>query len=722
MIKLVSPQEFDYNIIKNAKLEVMNRGNNGSLLTQTRKNIHLISAFDIETSCINIYNKQYISPSKYRRLSRSIKDVCEKHSVMYCWAFQIDELYTVFGRTWDDFKYFIKKVVDALGYNKRLIVYVHNLSYEFQFLRGIYNFSEKEVFATDSRRILKCTMFDGSIEFRCSYMLTNMSLSNFTAKMGVEHSKLTGTIDYSLERFSWSDLEQNVVLYQQYDVLGLVEAIKVKLKLNNDNLYTIPLTSTGYVRRDTKKVMRKYKYLIQSIFPEFDTYVLLRAAFRGGDTHANRYYANKTLKNVKSIDISSSYPTQLSMMKFPCSKFFKVQGEITPSQLRELIFVREKAVIFKASFSNLRLKNKYWGLPYLSKDKCNNIVKGKFDNGRILKCEYLETTLTDADFRILLDEYDFDDIYIMECQHAKYSYLPTDLVNLILSYYKQKTELKDVEGQELYYNLFKELINAIYGMCAQDPVIQSLLYKDFEFKPDNSKSSEELLFKYKKNAFIVYQWGVWCTAWARYQLHQMVKIVGENFVYCDTDSVKFIEEYSGQFNPQINSINKELCDRAIEHGAYAQDSNGVYHFMGVFEDDGNYTRFKTLGAKKYLVEYMDKKNKLKVKATIAGVTKSVAADELSGKYDKKEKSFDPFERFKAGFIFKTAGGNDVYYNDLRTPFSIQINGHTQIITSNAAVVPSTYTLSLTTEYSDLLKESEKLLNVLKFHDRIHNVE
>lgn len=45
--------------------------------------------------------------------------------------------------------------------------------------------------------------------------------------------------------------------------------------------------------------------------PTLHVFELLREAFRGGDTHANRFYVGKILENVGSYDRESSYPYEL---------------------------------------------------------------------------------------------------------------------------------------------------------------------------------------------------------------------------------------------------------------------------------------------------------------------------------------------------------------------------------------------------------------------------
>ena len=91
---------------------------------------------------------------------------------------------------------------------------------------------------------------------------------------------------------------------------------------DGDNLYTLPLTSTGYARRDAKAAMRSVsREYIHNQVPSYEIYTLLREAFRGGNTHASRYYSNKIIDNVQSVDISSCYPDSICNDLFPVSKF-----------------------------------------------------------------------------------------------------------------------------------------------------------------------------------------------------------------------------------------------------------------------------------------------------------------------------------------------------------------------------------------------------------------
>lgn len=664
----LTPQQYKPGTIANIPEQKRGKGNPKTKTKVIYKDV--ICTFDIETS--------------------RLPDI--EQSFMYVWMFHIHHHCTIVGRTWEDLSELLDKIKSELGSNT-LCIFVHNLSYEFQFLRAIYEFSNDEVFAVDRRKVLKCTMHDSAFELRCSYLHSNMSLDEYTKKMDVEHKKLSGEeFDYKEIRYPWTMLTQKQMLYALHDVWGLAEAIEIEMQADGDNLYTIPLTSTGYVRRDAKRAMRKAKHgLVKELLPDVELYKLLRETFRGGDTHANRYYAGRLLKNVKSADRSSSYPDVLCNCQFPISTFHKAES-ITFDRLIHLIKVRKKAVVMRVSITNIRLTDEFFGAPYLSRDKCRRIENGVYDNGRILSADYLETSITDIDLRIILGQYSFDDLCPFDVWYATYGKLPRSLIDEIIKYYKAKTELKDVAGQEVYYMKSKNKLNSIYGMMAQDPVKQSTIYTmgDWSTACDDVG---ELLDKNNSKAFLCYQWGVWTTAHARYALQEGIKMAGDNFVYCDTDSVKYLGEIDW------TAYNAERIKASTESGAYATDPKGITHYMGVYEDDGFYAEFKTLGAKKYAYTHTPGG---KTFVTIAGVTKKKGGAELD-KYGGL-KAFDP------GFVFVEAGGTEAIHNDHPEIGTLEIDGHTLYIHPNTVIKDSTYTLGITAEYENILQKAYSALD------------
>ena len=666
----ITYDQFDYYKFMQIPYQHRRSGNQSTKQRFYYKDI--ITAFDIETTYI--------------------KDIDE--SVMYIWQWQFGSDCTVIGRTWYEFMQFVKKIEEHLQ-DQRLVVFVHNLSFEFQYLSGIYDFESDDVFAIDRRKVLKALLHD-KLEFRCSYIQTNMSLRSFCEKMGVKNYKLK--MDYNKQRFWYTDLTDKEMAYCINDVRGLVEAIQIEMNRDGDNLYTLPLTSTGYARRDAKAAMRSVsREYIHNQVPSYEIYTLLREAFRGGNTHASRYYSNKIIDNVQSVDISSCYPDSICNDLFPVSKF-SIRKNTTLDDLDDLIYVKKKAVLIRCSLIDVRLKDDLIPVPYLATSKCIGISGGVFDNGRILSADViLQLTLTDIDYKILCKQYDFK-IKLLTVATARYGMLPQPLRECVLSYYKNKTTLKDKKGdsehtEEFYtllYNKSKNLLNAQYGMMAQNPVKISIKYvneRDDLFIEDPDADPKELLAEYNKRAFLVYQWGVYVTAHCREHLQEGIDACGIGFIYCDTDSCKYIGDVD------FDKINKKYIKRAINHKTFAVDPNGKTHYMGIFEKEPTMKQFKTMGAKKYA--YVDMEDKLHI--TIAGVNKRIGAVELQ--------RAGGLSAMKEGFVFKYGGGLEARYSDIPkvseyiTPEGVPIR-----ITRNLSLVRNTKTLGLTAEYRQLLEE------------------
>lgn len=616
-----------------------------------------------------------------------------EQSIMYIWQFAVmdlrnENIWYCFGRTWEQFT----KLLDSFYHEGiTVLVWIHNLSYEFQFMRHWLPFRKDKIFALKSRKVVRADI-DG-VQFRCSYIQTNKSLDAFTRDMGVVHQKLSGVeFDYSKKRYPWTEMTTEELQYCCNDVVGLLEAMRVRMRMENDTLYSLPLTSTGYVRRLAKEAMRKFNYnQLQAMMCDVDVYKLLRLEFRGGDTHANRYHVNKILENVASYDRASSYPDVMLNYRFPMSAF-------TPRMITDIDELEKKCQIRDCCFiavfaiTNLQQRDIYYGAPYLTLDKAVEISGQVVDNGRVLSADKAVYVFNDIDWKIVKSEY-VGEVEISQVYIAKYGYLPQAFRDLVIDLFHKKTSLKNVNGQELNYMRSKELINSLYGMCAQNPVKPDVIYMD---EPDQAFTLEDIvdigekLEKYNKKAFLLYAWGCWVTAWARLKLKEMINIVGDNFVYCDTDSVKFLvrDDYN-RIVARIEEYNQSLKELSISNKGYADDKKGITHYLGVYEYEETYKQFKTLGAKKYAYTRQDGTFKI----TIAGVPKKAGAREMG-----------TIKNFNVGFVFRNSGKLESVYNDsdYGTYYPDDSSEHRIEIRSNVVLRESTYEIGLSLEYMYLL--------------------
>lgn len=608
-------------------------------------------------------------------------------SFMYVWQFAIEED-VYMGRTWEEFKKFLRLLRITAGDN-RILCFIHNASFEFQFLSGIFKFENDDVFCVESRKILYFVLNDW-LEFRCSYLLSNMSLAEMTSKYQVAHRKQSGDdFDYTKIRYPWTPLSDLEIKYCSYDVLGVVESVHAIMNLFGDTVYTLPLTSTGFVRRDVKRAMEPYHAQIDSIFPSYDVFRLLRAEFRGGNTHANRYYSGEVItEQGESEDIASSYPAQQCNKPFPVTAFRPI---VNPSaKLLDRLRERNRALLLHCVFEGISLRDRFYPVPYIPTAKCVRYEQAKKDNGRILEAKLVEIVLNDIDFNIVEYQYKWNRLEILEGYKANYGPLPQGIIDCNIKYFRDKTELKGVAGQEMQYMKSKNLLNSIYGMSCQNPAKALLLFDDCLYNEDQTYTEEQLLQRARRRAFTVYQFACWTTAHARASLEEGIKLCGDNLLYVDTDCCKHLGKVD------FSAYNEKQKEAALRSGLYATDKHGVIHYGGVYEPDSSFTSFVTLGAKKYA--YIDDRGELHL--TVSGVGKKRGAAALAAAGGLSE--------FRPSFVFHNCGKTASVYNDGNYG-EIEIDGHKLNITRNVVIEEKDYTLDITEDYGSLLKESKQFL-------------
>lgn len=592
---------------------------------RTLKYANVASVFDIEAT--SFYKEK-------------VKQCC-----MYAWVFGINGR-CIRGRTWSEFIDVIDEVVKAyeLSLNNRLIVYVHNLSYEFQWFKKYFEW--ETVFSLDTRKPVYAVTKNG-IEFRCSYILSGYSLEKLGENLTkYTVSKAVGDLDYSLIRHNRTPLTEKEWGYILRDGQVVMAHIQEEIERLGD-ITKLPLTKTGYVRELCKERCLKgdnrwdYTKLMKVLKIDEDDYKQLKRAYTGGFTHANANYVDKVIKNVHSFDFSSSYPAVMLSEKYPMSKPFRVVIKNEEDFIRKL---RAYCCMFECTFYNIRSIVNFEN--YISKSRCNKIENYILNNGRVVEADTLSITLTEQDFFIILKMYQWDSIEIsnMKCFYA--NYLPKDFIMTILELYKDKTELKGVEGKEVEYLVSKGMINSCYGMCVTDPCRDEILYND-DVWSFNKADVTTLLEKYNKNnqRVLYYPWGVWVTAYARRNLFTGILEFRDDYIYSDTDSIKVINvdkhrDYIEKYNKTVTEKIKKCLDyyEIPEAMARPKTKKGIIKPMGVWDYEGMYTRFKTLGAKRYLTEQDGD-----VAITIAGVSKSAGIKYLKHTYGNNTNIFREFK-------------------------------------------------------------------------------
>lgn len=630
---------------------------------------------------VEVFNKKH-TPKYYRSTI--------PYGYMYIWVISVNDI-VYYGRTGAELIDFMAQLHAAIPTRK--IIYIHNLSYDFQFIRNYI--TDFEVFARSPRQPLTAYTPTYNAEFRDSLALTNCKLEQLTDVFKLPVRKKSGDLDYNIIRNSKTPLTDNELEYVEYDALVVYYLIKT-FKIQYEHVCKIPLTQTGIVRRECQTLYAKnvdYHMHIRTIYPKnpADWYFIMRA-FWGGYVHANYLHAGKIIDNVRSFDFSSSYLTVMIGEKYPQSPWIR-SGVKKFSDLLE----KDYCYILDITFDHITAATYNH---YLSRSKCYDVYNVYEDNGRVVSAESLRVYCTNVDLQIIRKAYKFKSYKINKALRSRLDYLDKDFLLQILTYYAQKTMLKG--GDELKYALTKIKVTSCYGMAVTNLIKDNFDFKNNEWLPVRELTDAEVAEKLQDISksfatFLTPAYGVFITAYARRNLWDTIFKIDRDLVYADTDSNKFVGDHMDVIESYNKKITKKLRAACKDIGIdpvllSPVDRKGIPHPLGVFENDGNYNQFITLGAKKYA--YVTEGE---LHITVSGVNSKTGAAALGD-----------IRNFKNGFVFDYdgAGKQLISYNDRQSDTIIiddYGNAEKRSELYGVNLRPNVYHLGMSLDYMDLIE-------------------
>lgn len=626
-----------------------------------RNNSTVICAFDTETT--------------------SVIDTEHKASYVYVWSFDIysnGTHYTLLERK----IYKLPKLLELLQYvvlkkskqkNVSVLIGVHNLPYDFTFISSIIPITN--LFAKTKRQPL---MFDSGIfHFVDTLAISGMSLEK-TANAYTKTKKMAGDLDYTLSRNTKTPLTRKEERYCCNDVKVVTEYLEYLLYTYGINGF-FPTTKTSICRRALKESFNvEYPnkdranevkdWIMTDMFPEtmkeYDC--IIRYLFRGGYTHSNASKTGYVLKNMKSKDFESSYPSWIAYENFPMSKPVKVNtdGYETIIKNGELqwygVFI----------FDNITSKTQH---SIESKHKCVRVVNPIIDNGRIKQAESMTVMLTNLDWMIYKKFYEWKNVSCETLFVFPHSgKLPKYVINPLFNAYTEKTRLKNAG---LDYKDQKAIVNSFYGM-----MVTTIPSENITFTDDwgSEQMGEDERRNYARTTLLSPYWGIYTTAWARY--HLLVDVfykIGDDAVYGDTDSCKYLN--SEKHEETFKRFNRKMAKRRYKFCKENGFDISLMGHLGELTDDGTIVKFKTLGAKRYLV--LDDNNNLE--CTVAGLPKRAFNRYLH--QNKVSDLNEVFDCFDFGLKIKNCKNAHAYVNDV-TDIITDYNGMSEEMHSNGACV------------------------------------
>ena len=637
-------------------------------------------------------------------------------------------------------------------------IWIANMGFEFGFISHFFKW--RSVFAIESRKPLTAETETGII-FQDALYISGASLESL-AKMYNLPTKKTHDLDFSKSRNQYTPLTKDELYYTSCDVRILSEFHEWLITNYIKNGLEIPLTKTQMLRDSIKKlyaIFDKDNHFSNTLknlhFPTYDRYSeSIRFLYRGGYTHANCMYVDKTLKDldINGYDFTSSYPAVMIFSPdFPMSRFtkaapksldditewdekgFSVVMKVRFFQLENLtshsIESYEKTVDFEECAEYVRRHNaaekESLGTDFAStyEEYCKR-CKPMIDNGRILKAEICTVWLTELDYRIYQLFYTWSDAEILECYTATKSVLPDYVRYPIMVYYHKKYTLKKHGKKDsTEYLLSKEMVNAGYGLMCEKLHLDDILFTDVDYmwheiRPD-SKDSDMIDDEYMQDVFgdacmkgfappkrkLPTIWGVYTTSIARYNLLSCVYEMHDSVIYCDTDSAYIVhhtqhKDVIDRYNAYVRERNKKYIDDwnrvHKSDSVFKPIEHEVFDDIGTFEQisDTDYDTFKTLGAKRYV-----KRTEGETEQVIAGLPKGVLA-EYSQAIGK-----DPFDVFRDKMCIKAAKKAHAYHDTPHGRVIYDYNGEPAYMEemSSVGIFDIDFSMSMSSTYVKLLE-------------------
>lgn len=614
---------------------------------------------------------------------------------VYQWAVCIKQKIFVYGRKPSEFIDFMRDIAEhyQLSDDKKIIIYIHNLQYDFAYLkRFIMQYDPSlDVLAIDNHTVLTVDVL--GFRFICSYKLTNLSLAVLSDKYAKKYIKAVGEIDYNIIRYQDTELDENDWLYMFSDVASQYDGIKQYLLMNNYKFCAdAPFTSTGFVRVACRKASKKddkWRSQFELMRLDLEQYRLCRQAFMGGICICSYRYSNKTIRAsdgvvLKHKDFTSSYPARQTLDSMPTGRPMWYGAIKSRRKFEQLL--EKYHCVFMLTLYDVHIKEGVTA-PYIPSSKClapKEILKV---NGKVVFAKELTIAVTELDYKWIKRQYNASNFKVSKMLCFKRGTMPDWLKAEIMQYFTNKCTLKHTEP--VLYAKSKNLLNGIYGMTATS-IIRPQYKIDRDtgvishfIADDIDKQDQQDLDRYYRshNSFMPYQYSLFTTAWARDALMTMIEACGyDNFLYCDTDSVFYIE--TPENREKMAQYERECIEKAKAGGAYVGNN-----YLGAPTDEPELRAFRGLHSKCYAMEELNEKSgQYELNVVIAGIPKR-AVRWIDGKPVTKTNAEElaDIDNLADGFVFDHCGGTRCVYNDERAPVIMDINGHETELATSAVI-------------------------------------
>ena len=457
------------------------------------------------------------------------------------------------------------KCISSLG---EVDVYFHNLSFDGEFilwwlLENGYRYTEELDSDRTFRSIIDETgsIYSITIHFntnnettlKCSYKLFPKSISDIGKLVGIEKLNETHNYDEIKNYHSVKELTEEEIKYITNDVRIMVELIRY---LQEKGVKGITMSSSAYKNWQQDKYMLSHNEMKKDSNEEIVE--IVRKSYRGGITKVNPKYAGQEFNDVISFDVNSLYPSVMYDNPMPIGegKIYKSVDEGRKDN-RHLFIIVAFVQYAKVRTGMHAFIGNNSGFSYARKYSYDDVLENKM-------------------VYLWLDEFNLFEL-VYDAQYTIHKVVGWKKANNVFKDYIDRWyEVKKNARNDVERSLAKLMLNSLYGKFGMNDSRITKIPVEIDDKIIYHTMENNTTYYYKEVASYI-------TSKARCKLASFMNRCGDNFLYCDTDSVYYIGH-------EIPELFKDVVDAKK---------------LGYWKYEGHYTRFKALKAKCYLKQLDD---------------------------------------------------------------------------------------------------------------------
>lgn len=434
--------------------------------------------------------------------------------------------------------------------------------------------------------------------------------------------------------------DDNELMYFENDLGVLAEALNVHIGIYG---LTFKKTQASQSFFEFEKSFPCWKLRFPPLDEDTDEW--MRISYWGGLSYVNRKHQGKDHYNIGVYDINSSYPYQQAYKKLPYGPPREIWKNQPPDSSK--FWIAQAVVEFELK------PGKVPCIPKKSIEESDIDISAEdrwlhSSNGTAVM------KFCSIDYMTMRQSYNFKVRKWIKVVHFAWKIHP-EIQKFILKNNDIKVKYKKMAEEETDEALISQYLitsyrakinnNAYYGkfgeMIIKEGKTPYLIDDDVVYIQDRLELLKEGKRKYLPVAIAT-------TAWGRNQLVTFANTLGDSFLYCDTDSIHFVEK-----------TGLKIIERAAEQGTFKISSTD----LGAWKYEGHFDRGRYLRSKCYYEENMQDDYP---EVTLAGLPADPVREHDTSShinYDKR-RTCCTWENFHIGLVIP--GGNGKL-RSLRTP-------------------------------------------------------